>query len=405
MGIRIWVLLLGVVVGCGEVTSGIDAAGSADAGDVVDASSVDGATPVDSGQPDGAVADGAVPDAAVPDAMVPDAGPPDNIMFVTSTKQSGKLGGLSGADSLCMTRASAAGLSGTFRAWLSTSTVDANSRLGSASGWRRTDGKPFANDATGPIFYPPRIDEFGNDVGQGVAFTGTNANGTKQLGAMCSDWSLASGAGNSGGAYFTSVAWTSYLGGSDVCGSSRRIYCFQIDYGTDVTPTSTSTRYAFISNGTLASGGGTAAADSMCQGEADGKALAGTYKALLATKGTSAESRFTAGGSPWVRLDGVVIAPTAKSLFTLAMPDAPINLDLAGNYYGGYERVFVGVGASPATLQTPSTDADTCASWSSTDGAATGESGYAASTKFGFGVGASIPRSCTMALRVYCLRD
>ena len=66
--------------------------------------------------------------------------------------------------------AQAAGLSGTFVALLSTSTVDAKSRLGTARGWVRTDGKPFADrqedlfrsNCGSALYYPPRLDEFGN---------------------------------------------------------------------------------------------------------------------------------------------------------------------------------------------------------------------------------------------------
>jgi len=81
--------------------------------------------------------------------------------------------GLAGADSACQARASAASLTGTYRAWLSTSGtggVNAIARLGTGRGWVRPDGKPFAdttNDiSNGHIFCPPRLDEFGHDLGQ-----------------------------------------------------------------------------------------------------------------------------------------------------------------------------------------------------------------------------------------------
>jgi hypothetical protein len=68
---------------------------------------------------------------------------PPNIMFTTSTLQSAaSLQGLAGADALCMKLAANANpkLSGKYVAWLSTRDVSASSRLGSASGWVRTDG-------------------------------------------------------------------------------------------------------------------------------------------------------------------------------------------------------------------------------------------------------------------------
>ena len=54
---------------------------------------------------------------------------PRNIVFATSTLQDGNLGGLAGADAICNTRASAAGLPGAYVAWLSSTTVDARDRL------------------------------------------------------------------------------------------------------------------------------------------------------------------------------------------------------------------------------------------------------------------------------------
>jgi hypothetical protein len=49
--------------------------------------------------------------------------------FVTSTLQLGTFGGLAGGDAICQARADAATLGGTWRAWLSTSTVDARDRI------------------------------------------------------------------------------------------------------------------------------------------------------------------------------------------------------------------------------------------------------------------------------------
>src|SRR5438046_556790 len=70
-----------------------------------------------------------------------------NVAFVTSTTQTGNLGGLAGADAICQSRAANAALSGTYRAYLSTSVTDALSRIDRAGGWVRVDGLPVANSA------------------------------------------------------------------------------------------------------------------------------------------------------------------------------------------------------------------------------------------------------------------
>lgn len=77
--------------------------------------------------------------------------------------------GVAGADAMCVDRARAANLPGTYRAWVSSQTENAKDRLGGARGWIRTDGRPFADrieDAlVGNFFFPPRLDETGADLG------------------------------------------------------------------------------------------------------------------------------------------------------------------------------------------------------------------------------------------------
>ena len=60
-----------------------------------------------------------------------------NRVFVTSSKKTGDFGGLAGGDTECNSLASLAGLPGTYVAWLSTATVNASTRLGSAQGFVR----------------------------------------------------------------------------------------------------------------------------------------------------------------------------------------------------------------------------------------------------------------------------
>lgn len=82
---------------------------------------------------------------------------PFNYAFLSSTKHTGDLGGLTGADTLCNDLATAAGLPGTYVAWLSDSNTDAKDRLGDASGWLRIDNRPFARSVDellmdGPLY-------------------------------------------------------------------------------------------------------------------------------------------------------------------------------------------------------------------------------------------------------------
>ena len=91
------------------------------------------------------------------------------IMFVTSTTHDGNLGGVSGADRICNTRAGAAGLVGDYQAWLCDGSVGPHDR---SHRWNvqyvRTDGALIANgwdDLTdGSLANPIDRDEFGNQV-------------------------------------------------------------------------------------------------------------------------------------------------------------------------------------------------------------------------------------------------
>jgi hypothetical protein len=130
---------------------------------------------------------------------------PPNIVFVTSVAYDGNLGGLAGADQKCQALAEAAGLpANTYRAWLSTPSVNAVSRLGAARGWVRVDGKPFADTKAdiqaGRLFHPIRVDESGNydDTPWGSnVWTGTGSDGALVWsGYTCNGWTDSSADAN-----------------------------------------------------------------------------------------------------------------------------------------------------------------------------------------------------------------
>jgi hypothetical protein len=112
-------------------------------------------------------------------------------------------GGLEGADAICQRLAEAAGSSGqTWRAYLSTSTVDARDRIGSGP-WHNAEGTLIAaslaelhDDATNMISKETGLTETGDTVkGRGDQpnehdiLTGSNADGTANENT-CGDWTL-----------------------------------------------------------------------------------------------------------------------------------------------------------------------------------------------------------------------
>jgi hypothetical protein len=154
--------------------------------------------------------------------------------FVTSVAagQGGNLGGLAGADQKCKDLATAVGAGNkTWRAYLSTSTVNARTRIGNGP-WRNAKGVVIANDLAtlhdqqgmngalnatwpaGPASVPLILDEKGNPVPTGNPLqhdilTGSNEMGMVNGANHCSDWTSMSATG------------TSFVGHSNRAGGGR----------------------------------------------------------------------------------------------------------------------------------------------------------------------------------------
>ena len=329
-----------------------------------------------------------------------------NIAFITSSTFNGDLGGTTGADQICQDQAEAAGLpANTYVAWLSTPSINAIDRLGDARGWVRVDGKPFADTladiSAGRMFHPLRVDEFGNfdNTSPGYVWTG-NINWAGS-GESCISWTSSDqGSGEHGTSDGMGYVFKDF--GSLSCRGLARLYCFGVDNNARVTVVPAVGRIAFITRGSWMSGGGVAAADQLCQDEAIQAGLNGTFKALLATDGASAASRFNSDGSPWVRPDGVVIAPTRGELFSSDYIDSAIYQSADGLGYFANYGIWTGA-IDPTTAGTSDT---TCKNWTdSSDGntAISGRSGFTAQWKF-FAFDSDF--QCSAAWKhLYCLQD
>ena len=79
-------------------------------------------------------------------------------VFITSARYFGDMGGLSGADTICQNAATAAGLSGTWKAILSDSTTSAESRL------NFNGGIIYNNAATPAIIANDKADLFDGTI-------------------------------------------------------------------------------------------------------------------------------------------------------------------------------------------------------------------------------------------------
>jgi hypothetical protein len=169
-------------------------------------------------------------------------------VFVSSVRYKGALGGVAGADSTCQALASAAGLSGTFKAWLSNSVATASERLShSPDPYVRTDGVQVAADwsdlVSPPLAQPINVDENGGSLppdgdffATAYVWTGTLPDG-KTIGPWnCDEWTSAGGrefkdnaiVGKANEPSQWTTVWTtsgevSTLG----CEYEFRLYCFE----------------------------------------------------------------------------------------------------------------------------------------------------------------------------------
>jgi hypothetical protein len=327
-----------------------------------------------------------------------------NIVFATRLSVTGAMDGLAGADARCASAAASAGLGGIFRAYLSTSTVDAIARLGSARGWVRVDGQPVADTtadlAAGRILHPIELDASGGSLGGAPVLTGSTTAGRRDAAiGTCADWTsngaeLATEAGSSSG---TTGRWMDmyYL----VCSAYAQLYCFETDRHTAIAPPPASGRLAFLSMMLWTPGGGLASADAVCVAEAAVAGLAGSFKAALATPTAGAMARFSATGPRWVRVDGVPLTATTAAMFDPATQtlETSLNVTASGQYVSAEEGYhWAGPRVTPGVA--------TCQGWTSAAALDRGGAGIVAESRLDR-VFVDDSLGCSVASRLLCLQE
>ena len=172
------------------------------------------------------------------------------LVFVSSQKHTGNFGGVTGADSFCQGLASAAGHSGTFKAWLSAGsygTSPAARFAKSSQQYVLVDGSVIANNWTdltdGSIQHAINLDENGAAASYSMVYSFTRIDGTHGLfgsqsedcyggDCHCNGWTITATQGSPtpgsavGRTGFTDDDWTDYSFGN-FCGGNFPIYCFQ----------------------------------------------------------------------------------------------------------------------------------------------------------------------------------
>ncbi len=242
-----------------------------------------------------------------------------NLGFVTSSALAANLGGLAAYDAQCNALASAAGINnfdapgGTaFVAWMSDGVTTAASRLGSARGFVRRDGVPFADDVASllgqsRVLGVLSLDELGRDAGNREVMTGISNDGSIDPAWSCAGWNSASivdgvAVGYSHGG---PNAWS--LGDFRSCDIARPIYCLARNRTAAVTPPSLGgTRRVWVSSPYTP---GVTTPDAHCQGDRPGGVT--MARALIATSTVLASSAVTLA-TTYVRPDGHVVGTGAQ---------------------------------------------------------------------------------------------
>ena len=283
-------------------------------------------------------------------------------VFVTSVSGAGDLSswrdaggktGIAAGDAICQARADAAGLQGSFVAWLSDENHDAYCRVHGLGGkknencgrgilpafagpWVRTDGFPFSPGIDevvnqGVVYSPVSFNEFGENrsFGAPTIWTGTSASGEVSVhpedSLNCANWMSADPArkGRSGIMNSGAYTWTERF--RDGCETESRLLCFEFPGGTPLPLFKKEGKVVFVTSvsgsGDLAgwpeAGGftGIAAGDAICRNRAAAGGLPNSqsYKAWLSGSTTDAIDRLVSDG-PWVRPDGVIVAENKSDL-------------------------------------------------------------------------------------------
>ena len=158
---------------------------------------------------------------------------PAKRIFVTSTTYTGNLGGAAGADALCQGRADSVSLGGTWRAWISTITSSAATRLTHFAGPyvqvnRTKIADSWADLTDGSLDLGITVSESGQAfaVQSTRYWTGSSTSGNATL-ATCMGFTNATSGfnGDTGLVGFTTSAWTS--SGADGCSASWRLVCIE----------------------------------------------------------------------------------------------------------------------------------------------------------------------------------
>jgi hypothetical protein len=161
------------------------------------------------------------------------------LVFATNNISAGNFGGVAGANTDCANAATAAGLPGTYKAWLAvtTGTDDPATTFTRSTGhyvlvdYSTVIANNWTGLTSGTLLHGITLNENGANMGNpltwtNVATTGKATSSGSSATANCSGWTTTTGGGDVGAGANTDSNWTA-SGTNFSCASNLGLYCFQ----------------------------------------------------------------------------------------------------------------------------------------------------------------------------------
>ena len=276
-----------------------------------------------------------------------------NLGFVTAGVYTGAFGSVSAADAICEAEAAAADRSGDFVALLwSSDRPDPSAQLAGSSGWVRADGLWLADSpeqlVQGTLAAPLVLTASGDNKLEVSDGGEANRVWNGQIEGDCSNWSSTATMGDQ--TWFKQ--WARISDGMWPCSDLLRLACFERGHQATRPSSPTSAKRVFLSSIDIASGGGVAAADALCNSDASVHGI-GPSTAILGTSTSAGIDRVPNGRTTrYQRVDGIEVG-------LLTDPQVWINVDAAG----ASRTASMWTGGAVDTIPTA-----TCSNWTSTSG-------------------------------------
>ena len=293
-----------------------------------------------------------------------------NLIFGTVETYPATLGGTAPYDAACNSVATAGGINNSagnaYIALISDDNSSAITRLGTARGWVRLDGKPFADTSAalfnnGKMFYPFAF--LANGLTTSSTFlTGINAAGMPDT-SPCNNWTLTTATTVPGFSVGSNLGgpgmWTEEYFGT--CDRSDHLICMgKTNNATIAAPTPGTGRKIWLSSATFTPGAATTP-DAVCQAARPSGVT--TAAALIATT-KKAASTILVPTTSYYRADGVLVG-TGAALAALgyASLDSTVSSGIwvaeNGTYFSSNPVVWTG----SSNLNAVGTTGSTCGDW------------------------------------------